>query len=203
MAVCSPLTHPHICYDWKLIAIISTLHFSIQSFQHWKWWVCRTNEPSRRQESQLELQLQRRRLECCRRYERPIDLHLALWQLSYVRVLCSFIAYPFRFVFPNLLDHILATAATNGAVVTWNLNKSSRSKQGTFWGTSTWFFFGCSNVFCFEFLSVSRYSVSRPQKDGQQSLFPSLWGFYSFEWLSGWHYEMLRHSQTRGSEHFS
>ncbi|KAL1420108.1 hypothetical protein MTO96_024567 [Rhipicephalus appendiculatus] len=26
-------------------------------------------------------------------------------------------------------DHILATAATNGAVVTWNLNKSSRSKQ--------------------------------------------------------------------------
>lgn len=129
MAVCSPLTHPHICYDWKLIAIISTLHFSIQSFQHWKWWVCRTNEPSRRQESQLELQLQRRRLECCRRYERPIDLHLALWQLSYVRVLCSFIAYPFRFVFPNLLDHILATAATNGAVVTWNLNKSSRSKQ--------------------------------------------------------------------------
>lgn len=27
------------------------------------------------------------------------------------------------------LDHILATAATNGAVVVWNLNKSSRSKQ--------------------------------------------------------------------------
>ena len=27
-------------------------------------------------------------------------------------------------------DHILASAATNGAVVTWNLNKSSRSKQG-------------------------------------------------------------------------
>ncbi|CAN8021181.1 unnamed protein product [Ixodes persulcatus] len=26
-------------------------------------------------------------------------------------------------------DHILATAATNGAVVTWNLNKSTRSKQ--------------------------------------------------------------------------
>lgn len=26
-------------------------------------------------------------------------------------------------------DHLLATAATNGAVVTWNLNKSSRSKQ--------------------------------------------------------------------------
>lgn len=26
-------------------------------------------------------------------------------------------------------DHILATAATNGAVVVWNLNKSSRSKQ--------------------------------------------------------------------------
>ncbi|CAL7939279.1 unnamed protein product [Xylocopa violacea] len=30
----------------------------------------------------------------------------------------------------NLIDdHILATAATNGAVVVWNLNKSSRSKQ--------------------------------------------------------------------------
>ena len=29
-----------------------------------------------------------------------------------------------------ILDHILASAATNGAVVTWNLNKSSRSKQG-------------------------------------------------------------------------
>lgn len=31
-----------------------------------------------------------------------------------------------RFLFS---DHILATAATNGAVVVWNLNKSSRSKQ--------------------------------------------------------------------------
>lgn len=27
------------------------------------------------------------------------------------------------------IDHILATAATNGAVVVWNLNKQSRSKQ--------------------------------------------------------------------------
>lgn len=26
-------------------------------------------------------------------------------------------------------DHILATAATNGAVVVWNLNRPSRSKQ--------------------------------------------------------------------------
>lgn len=28
-----------------------------------------------------------------------------------------------------VLDHFLATAATNGAVVLWNLNKSGRSKQ--------------------------------------------------------------------------
>lgn len=27
-----------------------------------------------------------------------------------------------------IADSVLATAATNGAVVTWNLNKSSRSK---------------------------------------------------------------------------
>ncbi len=30
----------------------------------------------------------------------------------------------------SVLDYILASAATNGAVCTWNLNKSSRSKQG-------------------------------------------------------------------------
>ena len=30
----------------------------------------------------------------------------------------------------SISDHVLASAATNGAVVTWNLNKSSRSKQG-------------------------------------------------------------------------
>lgn len=28
-----------------------------------------------------------------------------------------------------ITDHILATAATNGAVVVWNLNRPSRSKQ--------------------------------------------------------------------------
>ena len=32
----------------------------------------------------------------------------------------------------NISGHLLASAATNGAVVLWNLNKSSRSKQGMF-----------------------------------------------------------------------
>ena len=31
-----------------------------------------------------------------------------------------------------LLDHILATAAGNGAVVLWNLNKITKQKQGTY-----------------------------------------------------------------------
>ena len=31
----------------------------------------------------------------------------------------------------NFTDHILATAAGNGAVILWNLNKITKQKQGT------------------------------------------------------------------------